>query len=210
MKSLRKAREDIAAVHMKDAAQARLSEHTRANCAFDAGYTWLLIALDEPRGGEHPSTDLLRSASLRLNVDPRTVAPALSFLSQRLKPFTQEHQLQSMLDWSKKMKALAGPTEIARTVDADTACSEELTTEGAAKLLNVSRTQLRRLVKTGQLAGVRRTTHGQLHIPKSEVLQYKSGSKDRQEKGLDAMIEASERLGLYDHEFASVRVRAKR
>ena len=107
MKSLREAREEIAAVHMTDAAQVRLSEHTRALCAFDAGYIWLLIALDEPRGGEHPSSALLRAAGRRLHVDEGIFAPGLVFLSQRLEPFGEKQKLQAMLEWAKEMKALA-------------------------------------------------------------------------------------------------------
>jgi len=107
MKTLKEARHDIAEVHMTNASRVRISEHTRGICAFDAGYTWLLVALDEPRGGEHPSSALLRAASRRLHVDDRIIAPGLVFLSQRLEPFGEKQRLQAMLEWAKKMKALA-------------------------------------------------------------------------------------------------------
>ena len=81
--------------------------------------------------------------------------------------------------------------------------SDELTSEEAAKLLHVSRTHLNTLVDTGRLGEVSRTAGRHRRISKAAVLQYKADSKKRQEKGLKAMIEASERLGLYDEEFAS-------
>ena len=81
--------------------------------------------------------------------------------------------------------------------------SDELTSEEAAKLLYVSRTRLNTLVDTGRLGEVPRTAGRHRRISKATVLQYKADSKKRQEKGLKAMIKASERLGLYDEEFAS-------
>jgi len=87
-------------------------------------------------------------------------------------------------------------TAIIRTVDTAAADTEVLTCESAAKLLNVSRTHVNTLIETGQLKGVRRTTDGHRRILKSEVLRYKAAGKTRQDMGLDAMVEASERLGL--------------
>jgi excisionase family DNA binding protein len=80
--------------------------------------------------------------------------------------------------------------------------TEELTSEAAAKLLHVSRSHLNTLVESGRLGEVRRTPGGHRRISMAAVLQYKASSKSRQAKGLDAMIEASERLGLYDQELA--------
>ncbi len=88
--------------------------------------------------------------------------------------------------------------------------AEELTSEAASKLLHVSRTHLNTLVDTGQLGDVRRTAGGHRRISKAAVLQYKAASKDRQAKGLDAMVEASDRLGLYDKELDGIPVRSKR
>jgi hypothetical protein len=49
----------------------------------------------------------------------------------------------------------------------------------------------------GALGGVSRTAGGHRRISKAAVLAYKADSKARQTKGLDAMAQASERLGLY-------------
>ena len=88
--------------------------------------------------------------------------------------------------------------------------TEELTSEAAAKLLHVSRTHLNTLVDTGQLGQVRRTAGGHRRISKAAVLQYKAASKERQAKSLDTMVEAGERLGLYDRELDGVPVRSRR
>ena len=87
---------------------------------------------------------------------------------------------------------------------------DEITSEAAAKLLNVSRTHLNTLVDSGQLGAVRRTAGGHRRISRAVVLQYKAASKERQAKGLDAMAEASQRLGLYAGELDSIPVRGKR
>ena len=94
--------------------------------------------------------------------------------------------------------------------EAAPADAEELTSEAASKLLHVSRTHLNTLVDTGQLGDVRRTAGGHRRISKAAVLQYRAASKDRQAKGLDAMVEATERLGLYDSELDGIPGRFKR
>lgn len=99
---------------------------------------------------------------------------------------------------------------LAASIDAVPDEADELTSEDAAKLLHVSRTHLNTLVDTGQLGEVRRTAGRHRRIPKAAVLQYKAASKERQAKGLDAMSEASERLGLYDQELDGVPVRPKK
>ena len=88
--------------------------------------------------------------------------------------------------------------------------AQELTSEAAAKLLHVSRTHLNTLVDTGQLGEVRRTPGGHRRIAKAAVLAYKAASRERQARGLEAMMEATERLGLYEEELAGLPVRAKR
>jgi excisionase family DNA binding protein len=88
--------------------------------------------------------------------------------------------------------------------------AQELTSEAAAKLLHVSRSHLNTLVDAGQLGEVRRTPGGHRRIAKAAVLQYKAASRERQTQGLSAMVEASERLGLYEEELAGLPVRAKR
>jgi excisionase family DNA binding protein len=87
---------------------------------------------------------------------------------------------------------------------------EQLTSEAAAKLLHVSRTHLNTLLDAGMLGEVSRTAGGHRRIPKAAVLTYKAESKARQAKGLDAMVKASQRLGLYKGELAGVPRRAKR
>ena len=99
---------------------------------------------------------------------------------------------------------------LATSIDAAPDETDELTSEEAAKLLHVSRTHLNTLVDTGRLGEVSRTAGRHRRISKAAVLQYKAASKERQAKGLDAMAEASERLGLYDQELEGVPVRSKR
>ena len=76
----------------------------------------------------------------------------------------------------------------------------EMTSEGAAKLLHVSRTHLNSLIDAGELGVVRRTSGGHRRISRPAVLAYWARTKERQFEGLDEMIEASQRLGLYDAE----------
>lgn len=99
---------------------------------------------------------------------------------------------------------------LATSIDAASDEADELTSEQAAKLLHVSRTHLNTLVDTGRLGEVSRTAGRHRRISKAAVLQYKAASKERQAKGLDAMAEASERLGLYDQELEGVPVRSKK
>ena len=107
MQSLKEARQTMAEILLRDASQERISEPERTRAAFDAGYIWLLTALDEPRGGEHPNQALLHAAVSRLNVPHRTIAPALEYLSQLYKPSGAEPMLAEMLKWAARMKALA-------------------------------------------------------------------------------------------------------
>lgn len=87
---------------------------------------------------------------------------------------------------------------------------DEITSEAAAKLLHVSRTHLNTLVESGVLGDVRRTAGGHRRISRAAVLEYKERSKARQAKGLDEMVEASRRLGLYDAELKGIPERRKR
>ena len=86
----------------------------------------------------------------------------------------------------------------------------ELTSEAAAKLLHVSRSHLNTLADAGALGEIRRTAGNHRRISKAAVLEYKARSNERQTKGLDAMMDASQKLGLYDDELASVPRRASR
>lgn len=86
---------------------------------------------------------------------------------------------------------------------------EELTSEQASKLLGVSRTHLNTLIDT-QALSASRTTGGHRRVTREAVLAYKLQMKVRQTKGLDAMMEASKGLGLYDGELDDIPRRAKR
>ena len=85
----------------------------------------------------------------------------------------------------------------------------DLTTEEAAKMLCLSRTHVVSLVKSGALPASS-TAGGHRRISEAAVLAYKEGMKARQSKGLDAMMEASADLGLYDGELEGIPRRAKR
>lgn len=87
---------------------------------------------------------------------------------------------------------------------------DELTSEAAAKLLHVSRTHLNTLADSGAFGPVRRTDGGHRRISKAALLKYKAQSQERQAKGLDAMMAASQKLGLYDAELAGLPVRGGR
>ncbi|MFM0134386.1 helix-turn-helix domain-containing protein [Paraburkholderia sediminicola] len=86
----------------------------------------------------------------------------------------------------------------------------ELTSEEAAKLLHVSRSHLNRLVDEGKLDGVRYTQGGYRRIQRAAVLAYKEEIKTTQKKGLNRMVEASERMGLYDKELEELPDHARR
>lgn len=92
----------------------------------------------------------------------------------------------------------------------ETVADEELTSEAAAKLLHVSRSHLNTLADSGVLGEIRRTAGNHRRISKAALLDYKARSKERQAKGLDAMMEASQKLGLYGDELAGVPRRAGR
>ena len=98
-------------------------------------------------------------------------------------------------DWSALMQG-TGAAKAASGADED----EELTSEAASKLLHVSRTHLNALADSGAFGVVRRTEGGHRRISKVALLRYKAESKERQTKGLDAMVATSQKIGLYDAE----------
>ena len=79
-----------------------------------------------------------------------------------------------------------------------------LTGEAAAELLHVSRTYLNKLVDDGLLPRSRTSAEGHRRIPRSVLLAFKQRMRAAQNDGLDLMIVASERMGLYDAEFKGV------
>lgn len=108
-------------------------------------------------------------------------------------------------DWTALMQATAA-SKAALSADED----EELTSEAASKLLHVSRTHLNTLADSGALGVVRRTDGGHRRISKAALLKYKALSQERQSKGMDAMVAASQKLGLYDAELEGLPVKAGR
>ena len=87
---------------------------------------------------------------------------------------------------------------------------EALTSAQAAELLHVSRTHVNTLLDSGALGPVMRTAGHHRRISKGAVLAYKEESKKRQARGLDVMVQATERLGLYDAELEGVPRRSRR
>jgi excisionase family DNA binding protein len=84
-----------------------------------------------------------------------------------------------------------------------------LSSEEAAKLLHVSRTHINMLIDSGKLGQITRTEGGHRRIARTAVLKYKAESKLRRARGVNAMVEATERLGLYDAEAAELRAAMK-
>jgi excisionase family DNA binding protein len=93
--------------------------------------------------------------------------------------------------------------------DGDGDGEDELTSEAASKLLHVSRTHLNTLLDSGALPSSR-TAGGHRRVSKAAVLAYREQMKVRQSAGLDAMMEASRRLGLYHNDLDGIPRRAKR
>lgn len=83
-----------------------------------------------------------------------------------------------------------------------------LTIEDAAKLLFVSPKHIHLLIQRGDLP-VQETPEGGMRILRSVLLEYRKKLKARQKEGIDAMMDASERLGLYDEELKDVPSRRK-
>ncbi len=106
-------------------------------------------------------------------------------------------------DWSSLMQATA-----ASKADSSADEEAELTSEAASRLLHVSRTHVNSLADSGALGVVRRTDGGHRRISKAGLLKYKATSQERQAKGLDAMMAASQKLGLYDAELEGLPIKA--
>ncbi len=85
-----------------------------------------------------------------------------------------------------------------------------LTSEQAAKLLNVSRPHINKLLDTGLIPGVERMPGGHRRISRGAVLQYKEGMKLRQSKASREVGRISNELGLYDDELDGIPESPKR
>jgi excisionase family DNA binding protein len=104
----------------------------------------------------------------------------------------------STLSGAKRLRAEA-PASVRRKSAGMRPDEPFLSLEEAAQLLHVSRTHINKLIDTGTLGNVE--TEG-LHrrIKKSAVLTYKAESKARQAAGMASLVDATQRLGLYDAE----------
>jgi excisionase family DNA binding protein len=79
-----------------------------------------------------------------------------------------------------------------------------LSLEEAAQLLHVSRTGINKLIDAGTLANIRNEGPHR-RVERSAVLTYKAESKARQAAGMATMVDATQRLGLYDAEVSERR-----
>jgi hypothetical protein len=70
----------------------------------------------------------------------------------------------------------------------------------AALVLHVSRVWFDGLVRTGELVAIHRTRDGRQWFSLADLLAYKERRKVQQRAGLDSMVEATRRMGLYDAE----------
>lgn len=87
--------------------------------------------------------------------------------------------------------------------------SDELTLAEAARLLHVSRLYLITLVEEGRFPSVRVTRGGHRRISRAEVLAYKEKLRKSQMSGLEKMVDASQRMRLYDDEIRELRFRRR-
>ncbi|TXC79093.1 helix-turn-helix domain-containing protein [Paraburkholderia azotifigens] len=87
--------------------------------------------------------------------------------------------------------------------------SDELTVAEASRLLHVSRTYLTALIDEGKFLEVHTTRRGRRRISRAEVLAYKEQIVKAQADGLERMIRASERMGLYDGEMRELSLHRK-
>ena len=93
---------------MQDAMRKESSASTRESCAFDAGYLFLLVALDAPEKGIHPAVEAIQNGTRQLDVDKEQMAVALEFLSRQYAPQCAGKLLPGLLHWAQDMKELAG------------------------------------------------------------------------------------------------------
>jgi excisionase family DNA binding protein len=73
---------------------------------------------------------------------------------------------------------------------------EYVTTEEAARILNVSRPYVAKLVDTGDLPGIT-TQGGHRRIPYDDLMRYADEMKRIQQEGLRELIAIGEEAGLY-------------
>lgn len=134
----------------------------------------------------------------------------VGFLEDNKKATRQRRAILSHLLSSAELLSVNGGSPVVVPPVRAGEVPETMTSQEAAKLLNVSRTHLNKLVNAGRFGDVARTEGGHRRISKAEVLKYQASSKARQTEGLKQMAEASNVLGLYDGELAGLPVRTKR
>ncbi|HVZ46108.1 MAG TPA: helix-turn-helix domain-containing protein [Ramlibacter sp.] len=86
---------------------------------------------------------------------------------------------------------------------------DHLTSEEAAELLHVSRSHVNTLADSGAFGDVIRTPGRHRRLARARVLAYREKSKQNQARGLEAMMAASKKAGLYDLELEGTRRRRK-
>jgi len=91
-----------------------------------------------------------------------------------------------------------------QSVAGSSASSDVLTSEQAAKLLNVSRPHINKLLDSNAIPGVERLSGGHRRITREAVLQYKEQMKQRQAKASLEVGRISTELGLYDDELEGI------
>jgi excisionase family DNA binding protein len=104
----------------------------------------------------------------------------------------------STLSGARRLRAGA-PASVRRKSAGLIADEPFLSLEEAAQLLHVSRTHINKLIDTGKLGNIQ-TEGSHRRIGKSAVLTYKAESKARQAAGMATLIDATQRLRLYDAE----------
>ncbi len=108
---VRKNRRAMADGYLRDAVSQSVSVHSQASAAFDAGYIYLLVALDAPTGspdGTHPGVALLHQAVERFGLERPVMRAAEEFMDLQYSPAGVAHLLDALLLWARQMKALAG------------------------------------------------------------------------------------------------------
>lgn len=90
--------------------------------------------------------------------------------------------------------------KLARNRRGVTAGVTHLSSDQAARVLNLSRTYFDRLVWAGELSAIRAPSGGRRWFSTAQLLAYKRRCKIQQRSGLTRMMKATERLGLYDLE----------
>jgi hypothetical protein len=84
----------------------------------------------------------------------------------------------------------------------------ELTLEATARLLFVSPFHVRKLIEEGKLPA-RTDEEGYQRIPRAAAQAYREKMRNDQRAGMERMMDASERAGLYDAETEDLPVRRK-